>query len=312
MPVQTEGQGLYPAFTTMYSSRLEQLLQQMRSLLRDRVESKFYVGHQASPVTQMTAVKMRQVTGRYQPMGRVDADFIRPWVFPVDYDLPQLIDTFDLLKTIIEPTSEYVMNASSAAGRQWDDTIMAAACAVRMIGVNEGSMTTDNFDTTKYQIAVNFMSSSNSGMTVQKFIELKRLFRHYQNEIEQDPVTVVMGSQQESDMLNQAQVVSSDFRSGEPVLESGKLIKFLGMNIVYSERVPETTIGTTRGVLAWVRSGLHLGIWQDMSNRISIRNDIEGEPFQLYTKMSCGGVRMQPGKVMRVLCADTTGSDITP
>ena len=48
------------------------------------------------------------------------------------------------------------------------------------------------------------------------------------------------------------------------------------------------------------------------TNRISIRNDLSGEPYDLYTAASYGATRTQPGKVIQILCLDTTGADITP
>jgi hypothetical protein len=57
---------------------------------------------------------------------------------------------------------------------------------------------------------------------------------------------------------------------------------------------------------------MYLGNWKDLTNRVSIRNDLEGEPWDLWTSVMYGATRLQPGKVVQVLCSDTTGSDITP
>ena len=88
--------------------------------------------------------------------------------------------------------------------------------------------------------------------------------------------------------------------------------RFLGYDIVVSERLPQTTVGSVRGNFAFVKSGLYLGMWKDITNRVSIRNDLSGEPWDLYTSVMFGSTRLQPGKVVQILCADTTGADITP
>jgi hypothetical protein len=62
----------------------------------------------------------------------------------------------------------------------------------------------------------------------------------------------------------------------------------------------------------FVKSGLYLGMWKDTTNRVSIRNDLSGEPWDLYTQAMFGASRLQPGKVLQILCADTSGADITP
>ena len=67
-----------------------------------------------------------------------------------------------------------------------------------------------------------------------------------------------------------------------------------------------------RQCIAFAKSGMYLGIWKDTINRVSIRNDLSGEPYDLYTQASFGSTRTQPGKVLAILAADTTGADITP
>ncbi len=49
-----------------------------------------------------------------------------------------------------------------------------------------------------------------------------------------------------------------------------------------------------------------------MTNIASQRNDLSGHPYQIYTMVSFGATRTQPGKVIEVDCADTVGADITP
>ncbi len=49
-----------------------------------------------------------------------------------------------------------------------------------------------------------------------------------------------------------------------------------------------------------------------MTNRVSIRNDLSGEPYQLYTSTSDGATRTEPGRVVEVDAADLVTSDITP
>lgn len=305
-----EPTGLYPLYTTQFTTAFELKLQQMGSLLRQHVSEGFHVGKQASPINQIAAISSKAPAGRYAPKNRVDVDFTRRWVFPTDREIDQLIDSFDELKTIADPKSHYVQNAAMAAGRDWDDAIIAALPGTAQTGQDAASLVSETFDTSKFQVANNFGASAATGLTVAKLIETKRILRHYHNNLDADPLCIVIGSQQEADLLKQAQVVSTDFND-KPVLVDGKVTRFLGFNIVVSERVTQTTANTTRGCLAFVRSGAYLGMWKETTNRVSIRNDLSGEPFDLYTAYSYGATRTQPGKVIQVLCADTTGADIT-
>ena len=296
--------------TTQFSTNLAMRLQQHGSKLRGRVQEGFHTGKMASPVQYIGPVKARRVEGRFNPIGRVDAEFTRRWVFPLDYDLPQMIDSFDLLKTIVNPQSQYVTNAAAAVRREWDDQIITAATATAYLGEDAGGLTTEAFDTTNFRIADNFEASAANGLTVAKLIEAKRILRHYENDIDSEALTLVIGSKQESDLLKQTQIVSKEFND-TPVLKDGRLVRFLGFDIVVMERLPTYTT-TTRGVLAFVKSALYLGVWKDTQNDASQRKDLSGLPWQLYTCFSTGATRLEPGKLIQIACKDATGAAITP
>lgn len=302
--------GLIPLYTTQFSTNLELLLQQMGSKLRGKCREGFHVGKMASPINQIGAIALKAPAGRFVPKNRTDAEFVRRWVFPQEGEIDQLIDSFDELQTIVDPKSMYTENAASAVGRGWDDCIIAATTGSAQLGQDAASLTTETFATANFQIASTFGASAASGLTIAKMIETKRILRHWHNDLEADPLTFVIGSQQESDLLNQVQVVSTEFND-RPVLVDGQVKRFLGADIVVSERLQQTTVGSVRGALAFVKSGMYLGMWKDLTNRVSIRNDLSGEPWDLYTSVMYGSTRLQPGKVIQILCADTTGADIT-
>lgn len=302
-------ENLSKLFTTQFSTNIELKLQQMGSKLRGRLREGVHVGKQASPINQIGAIQMKAPAGRFAPKNRTDADFTRRWVFPQDGEIDQLIDSFDELRTIVDPKSMYVENAANAVGRGWDDAIIAAFFGTAQTGADAGGLSSETFDTSSFQIASTFGSSAASGLTVAKMIEAKRILTHYHNDLEAERPTMVIGSQQESDLLNQTQVVSTEYND-RPVLVDGRVKQFLGFDIVLSERL--AVASNVRNVPVFVKSGMYLGMWQDMTNRVSIRNDLSSEPYDLYTKTSFGASRLQPGKVISILCSDTTGADITP
>ena len=296
-------------FTTQFSANIELLLQQRGSKFRGKVREGVHVGKQASPINQIGAIQMKAPAGRFAPKNRTDAEFTRRWVFPQDGEIDQLIDSFDELKTIVDPKSMYVENASNAIGRGYDDAIIVAFFGTAQTGTDAGSLGPETFSTTNYQVASTFGASSAAGLTVAKMIEAKRILTHWHNDLETDPPHIAIGSQQESDLLNQVQVVSTEFND-RPVLVDGKVKRFLGFEIVMSERL--AVASSVRNCPVWVKSGMYLGVWQDMSHRVSIRNDLSSEPYDLYSKTSFGPSRLQPGKVVSILCSDSTGNDINP
>jgi hypothetical protein len=301
-------------FTEQFSSLLRLKLQQTSSKLRGRVMEGFHVGKQASPIQYIGNVQMKAPAGRFAAIGRQDVDFTRRWVVPVDKDANQMIDTFDKLKTAIEPTSEYVGAAAAAVAREWDDRIIASAFGDALTGDGiSGSLTTETWASfsSAYLIANTFGSGAvSSGLTVAKMIEAKRLFRKAQVDVETEGLTWVTNSQGESDLLKQAQVTSLDFNE-KPVLVNGVVTRFMGFDIVYSERL--SSASSVRKNIAFCKSGAYLGIWKDTENDVDRRKDISGLPYQIYTMMSCGATRLEPGRLLEVDCADTsTAADVTP
>ena len=308
--------GLYQLYTTQFSTVLELKLQQMGSKLRGKLREGFHVGKMASPVNQVAAVQLKAPAGRFSPIQRTEVDFTRRWVFPQDGELAQLIDSFDELKTIVDPKAQFSDNAAMAVGRAWDDCIIANAFATSQTGQDAASLAAETFNSSTtvgnagFAVVDTFGAGATSvGLTVAKLIEVKRTFRHYHVDFDTDPLCLVIGSTQEADLLKQVQVVSTEFND-KPVLVDGRITRFLGFDIVVSERL--AVASNIRKCIAFAKSGMYLGIWRDMTNIASQRNDLSGHPYQIYTMVSFGATRTQPGKVIQVQCADTTGADITP
>lgn len=300
--------GLVPLFEQKFSTYLELKLQQMGSLLRGKVSEQAFSGAKlASPLNQIGPVSMVAPAGRFSPKTITPHDFTRRWVAPTDRELDQLTDNFDLLKTQIDPQSQFVTSAAQAVGRFYDDLIIAAATAASTIGPDAGSLTTEAFS--GYQIAVDYGASAATGLTVKKLNEARRMLEHAHNDLSSDRPTLVIGSQQHADLRDQAQVVSSDFNRNGGVLTDGKVTAFMGFDIVVSERLPETTAGSVRENLVFVKSGICLGVWMDQKTQIFQRPELSSNPWDVNTMASAGATRTQLGKVIQILVADTTGAD---
>ena len=137
-------------------------------------------------------------------------------------------------------------------------------------------------------------------------IEAKRIMRKAQVDLEEETLTWVTNSQGESDLLNQVQVVSTDFSGADrPTLVEGKVTRFMGFDIVYSERL--SSASNVRNNIVAAKSGWYLGIWKDVENNISQRYDLSGLPYQIYTSMSSGATRLEPGRLLSALCEEMLG-----
>lgn len=281
-----------------YSTNVNLLLQQKGSKLRGAVTSGMYVGDQASPVDQIGSVEAQLVTTRFAPMGRVDAPTDRRWVFPADYDLPQLIDKFDKLRLITDPESQYVTNAVYALGRKMDTAIITAFMAAAKTGVN-GATSTVFTAANEIDVAV---GGANSRLNVAKLHAVRELILANHIDMQEDPVYIGLTAKDDSALLKEIEIISSEFKGGDaPVLRDGKLERFLGMNFIHCELIESVAAGTNEvNVPVWARSGMHLGMWSDIQSSVSQRNDLQGEPFQAYVKATFGATRLDEKKVFNI------------
>lgn len=288
-------------FVTEYSTKVELLLQEKGSKLRQFVTEGTHSGEGASPVNQIGAVESQTPAGRFQPMGRIDPAVARRWVHPSDREVPQLVDKFDQLRLIENVTGDYVRNAAFALGRWMDDLLIDAALGTSATG--KTGTGTETFDTTNFSIAANFGASGDVGLTVAKLIEAQARFEEANVDLEMEPPTLVISPRQHANLLNQIEVVSSDYNV-KPVLGTdGQIKNFLGFNIVKSNRLDAVNT-SERACFAFVKSGLHLGVWKDVSSRIDERPDLSGVPWQLYSCTTAGATRLEQGKVIRILCQE--------
>lgn len=309
--------GLTDLFQTQFSTLLQLKLQQKTSLLRGKVVEGSHVGAKmASPIQYLGAMQMQTPQGRFAPKVYQQQDYTRRWIVPIDKEGDQYVDNFDQLKTPIDPKSQLVARAAAACARQWDDEIIRAATATSTIGTDAGSLTTEAFDTTNFQIAGDFGASAAVGLTVAKLNEAHRILEHYHALDDDKQITAVIGSQQHADLRNQAQVTNADFNRNGGVLVDGIVTRYMGMDIVVSERLPTITDKNSnanqRGCLIFVRPGLYLGLWQDVKTEVFRRSDLSSNPWDINTMISFGATRTQLGFVIQVAATDTTGADITP
>lgn len=283
-------------FVQQYSTNIALLLQQKGSKLRDTVTTGTHTGKQASPVDQFGAIEMQSVSSRFAPMGRVDAPTDRRWVFPSDYDLPQLIDEFDKLRMLTDPSSSYVQNAVMAAGRQFDRLICSAFTGTAKTGENGGTSTVFTA-ANEVDVAV---GGANSKLNVAKIKAVRELMMSKHIDFDMEQCYIGITAADHASLLNEIQVVSTDFNS-RPVLVDGKLTQFLGFNLVHCELIETALAGTNEVTLpVWVKSGMYLGVWGDIQNSVSRRHDLQGEPWQVYTKMTAGATRLEENKVFAI------------
>lgn len=291
-------------YAMQFSTNVALLLQQKGSKLRGAVTEGTYVGNQASPVDQIGSINANLVTGRFNNMPRTDAPVDRRWVFPSDFDVNQLIDSFDQLRLISNPTHAYSMNAVYALGRAMDDTILGGMFNANNTGVQGATSTA--FDSTNQVVSID-AGGVNSGLNVTKLRTAKKILMANEVDLDNDPIYCAITSTEHNDLLNEIQVISLDFND-KPVMVGGKVQQFLGINFIHCERIAVSALGlddqshqaTSHMIPMWAKSGVHLGIWNDIMVDVSQRRDIQGIPYQAYAKETIGATRLEEKKVVKI------------
>ncbi len=286
-------------YVQQFSSNLKLKLQQEGSRLAAAVMTGSHVGEQASPVDQYGAVVANKVVGRYGPMPNTEAPTDRRWVLPVDYDLNQLLDSFDKLRLLTDPMSVYVTNAVYALGRAKDEEILAGALGTNQTGKSGGTSTALG---TAQVVGVNQGAASATNLTVAKLREAKRILMASNVDVTKEQIFCVINATAHDSLLAEAQIISGDYND-KLVLVDGIVSRFLGINFLVTELLGTGTddqSGTSTAIPMWVKSGVYLGMWSDIATDVSQRKDLQGLPYQAYAKGTFGATRLEEKKVVKI------------
>jgi hypothetical protein len=295
--------------TIQFSDKFQLLSQQMGSKLQGTVGQGTYQGKQASPVNQFAPTAAVRVTDRYTPIDRISTAVDRRWVFPEPWEWADLVDKFEELQMLGDPKPSLVMNAAAAFGRAKDDVILDAMFATAKTG--ELAATSTAFGTTVttsggQNVAVAFGSAAANNLTVAKLKEVVKTFMVNNVDLDREQITGALGAKEHDSLLAEIQVTSMDYQT-RPVLEEGRIKRFMGINFVQTQEVlrlqgTDDAAGSSTGIPFWVASGMHLGVWSDETTNITQRTDLKLQPWQIYKDMIIGATRIEEKKVVRVWC----------
>ena len=282
------------AFVQQYTTNVALLLQQRGSKLRDCCTVGSYTGKAAKAVEQVGAVTAQVRSSRHADTPLISTPHDARWVFPTDYEWADMVDDQDKLRMLIDPTSPYAMNGAYALGRAMDDLIITAALGDSKTG--ENGTTTTGFATATQQIA-----AGGAGMTIAKLRQAKKIFMRNEIDSDMDPLYIAMTAEQIEDLLATTEVTSSDYNTVKALVQ-GDIDTFMGFKFVQIERLGVDG-SSARRVIAWAKSGLHIGMWNDINTRIGERAD-KSYSTQIYVKGTFGATRTEEKKVVEILCTE--------
>ncbi len=284
------------AFVQQYTTNVGLLLQQRGSKLREAVTMGSYNGKAAKAVEQIGSVTAQARTSRHADTPLISTPHDARWVFPTDYEWADMIDDQDKLRMLIDPTSPYAVNGAYALGRSMDSDIISAALGSAKTG--ENGTTTTAFDTSNQQVGV---GGTPAGLTVAKLREAKKILLSNEVDVETDPLYIAVTAKQLDDLLGTTEVTSADYNSVKALVQ-GQVNTFMGFNFIHTELLG-VDASSYRRVCAWAKSGVHLGMWNDINAKITERAD-KSYATQVYCKATFGATRTEEGKVVEILCSE--------
>lgn len=310
------------AFVQQYATNVQMLLQQQGSRLRDAVTSMKFQGKAASMAEQFGSVSPVRNQSRHSDTPLISTPQDKRWIYPNDYDWADLIDNQDKLRMLIDPTSSYAMAGAWAMGRAIDDEIIAGFFGSNNTGENGTSATGTlfAFNSNSQSVAATVGASAATGLNIAKLRAAKRILMAAEVDIDNDPLYCVISARQHDDLLNEAQAISLDYNT-KPVLVDGKITAFMGFNFIHSERIPGggsfnasintgISTGSTDGTYTtgsrfmlpvFAKSGMALGVWNDITTSVDRRAD-KRNSYQVYVTGTFGGARMEERKCVLINC----------
>ena len=280
------------AFVQQYTTNVQLLLQQRGSKLRPTCTVGSYTGKAAKAVEQVGPVTAQKRTTRHADTPLISTPHDARWVFPTDFEWADMIDDQDKLRMLIDPTSPYALNGAMALGRSMDDIIIEALFGIAKTG--ENGATNTPFDTAGQQVA-----QAGAGMTVAKLRAARRILMSREVDFSTDEAYLICTAAQIEDLLETTEVTSSDYNTVK-ALTQGDIDTFMGFKFIQIERLPATG-GGDRRCAAYVKSGMHVGLWNDINTKISERAD-KSYATQVYVKGTFGATRVEEKKVVEILC----------
>lgn len=310
------------AFVQQYSTNVQMLLQQQGSRLRNAVQNLRFQGKAASMAEQFGSVSPVRNQSRHSDTPLISTPQDKRWVYPNDYDWADLIDNQDKLRMLIDPTSQYAMAGAWAMGRAMDDEVIAGFFGSNNTGENGTSATGAlyAYNSNSQSVAAATGASSATGLNIAKLRAAKKKLLEAEVDVDNDQLFCVISAKQHDDLLNEAQAVSLEYNS-KPVLVDGKITSFMGFNFIHSERIPgaanfNTAInplvtsadsdgsysaGARWMVPVFAKSGMALGIWNDVQTSIDRRAD-KRNSYQVYVTGTFGAARMEEKKCVIINC----------
>ena len=286
------------AFVEQYRNNITVLTQQRGSKLRDFVTVNNGVVGKTVFTEQIGATEAKKRVSRHSDSPLVETPHKRRLYTMADYEWGDLIDKADRVRMLIDPTSTYAQSAAFARGRSMDDVIITALSGAATTE-DQGSQSSQALTLTVAK-AFDGQQSTDNGMNISKLRQAKQLM-DTASVPEDEEKFIVMSPIGVQQLLRSKEVTSADFNTVR-ALVNGEIDTFMGFRFIVSNRLP-VPASNERDAFVFTRSGIELGIGQDVMGRIEERPDKAFSTYVYYC-MSLGATRLEEEKVVKITYAE--------
>lgn len=291
-------------FTNKYSPKWNAQLQQTANVLRNYV-------------TVLTGLRDKQV--RLKKIGlRTMSQYTdgREATTSTDSKTEARILTFKKYKDneTIDPDMELSINDAdgyiaavmdgmkAGAERQMELEMIDAMIGDTLILGDNGATTGTALPSTQI-IPVDYVRTGTaveSALTFDKIRAAKAKLSKSQAYKKGETLCLALSEEQMMELLGDERATSSLFQKTQALID-GEIDTFMGFKILRTEQLP--IAAGTRSVLAWVKSGVQVGIWRDAKFELFNRTEKSNAPH-IMVKMAAGGGRLHEESVVKILCKE--------
>lgn len=295
-----------------FKNNVELALQQATAKLAPYATQEAASGKLFELTNLIGAVAGNEATERHGDTKYVNTPHDRRWLAKRrEYYYADLVDTEDRLKAGIDLQGAYVRAGAATIMRGYDERFLQGFYGTALTG--ETGTTQVPFPAGNIG-AVDIGAAAPTGLNLAKLRWAKRRLIANLVDTDMEECYVGLTSVQYDNLMNEVQVTSKDFTSGErQVIESGKLPPILGFNFILCEygnavsfpnAAPLTVDGSGyRRVPVWTKSGMAMGIWDAMNTSIDVLPSKQMS-VQVWAGTTVAASRTQEGKCLQLLCAE--------
>lgn len=291
-------QPLDNSFKSMFVDSWIHISRQQGSIMRPLVKNIVIEGKEKM-IDFMDGGSVREITSKFAKTEYSNVNHTRRRIATRDFTENRFVDNFDMLRSIANPTSDYLIGMVQDMGNQMDDLIIEAASGTVGVVAANGDVT--NTALPASQIIDKDIGASDSNLNVAKLRAIKKSLLEAHVDFRNEELVMVINPSAHDALLDETAVISRDFNE-RPVMSEGMVDRFLGIKFIISNRLLGAgTSGDPAKMIAFTKSGLYFGVSKEVEVNMD-KDSTHNFNDVLHVKSSFNAIRAEDAKVLIVEC----------